>query len=161
MISKTRVYRAVLVGTHSARRHVESLQSNPLFELLLTENVDVLSVEVKGPKRDHPRPSLDELRSSISGRAEALGVDAPDKVDETIGDIHAATLAEGIVLIGRMDVTFPPCANRAQAEVVLRVIEEGGSAVAECLDFYAAWRISCAAQAMEMAIEGEVENITE
>lgn len=152
-------YKALLSGINSAEFHIKKLQSNPLFETDVSHTEQAFNAEVFGPKKEHPRDKLNDIKIQLSQRAKNIGLFVPKTVDSTAKDIHFAGMAERIVLIGRMHLCIPVCEKNAKAEVLIQVREEGGERVRKCLDYYVCWRISCLAQALEMVVDGNVEKL--
>ena len=68
-------------------------------------------------------PPPGALKSKLSLRAEELGMDVPDLVDQTADEMRTARMGQGIVLLGRLYLRMPVCKENARAQITLEISE--------------------------------------
>ena len=156
MTKKLYRYNASFVGNNSPQYHIEKLCSDPLYETFSCENDGRYSVKVIGPKINLKQQSLGDLRKQLSKRAYDLNLDAYDEVDKAVGDIFYTGLAHQIILEGQLHFELLSNENNAKAKVALQAEDKGEDCVKESVAFFANWRISCLAQALEMQVNGPI-----
>jgi hypothetical protein len=111
------------VGHASSDYHVARLRSDPLFDLRIKEDDTAFAAVVFGPKISTSMPPPGALKSKLSLRAEELGMDVPDLVDQTADEMRTARMGQGIVLLGRLYLRMPVCKENARAQITLEISE--------------------------------------
>jgi hypothetical protein len=151
-------YTAKLRGAKSREFHLNNLKSNSTF--VCRKKTDQESVfEVIGPIKHDDYLSLNEINIDLSSRAEIIGIQDTDLAENTSRQIFNAQEAEKIVLAGKMLLTVLPSKEGFLLSVTLTVSLDNNSMINECINQYSSLRFIWLANAMGMAIEGDIERI--
>ena len=151
-------YTAKLRGAKSREFHLNNLKSNPTF--VCRQKTDQESVfEVIGPIKHDDYLSLNEINIDLSSRAAIIGIQDTDLAENTSRQIFNAQEAEKIVLAGKMLLTVLPSKEGFLLSVTLTVSLDNNSMINECINQYSSLRFIWLANAMGMAIEGDIERI--
>jgi hypothetical protein len=146
-------YIAKLSGTENIEFYIENLKSSPAFTFTVTEREDKISVQISGPQKISENERLGDIQAQLSRRADELGIDSPELVENTGRDILDAQKAEEIVLAGGMQLEATPNKKADSVTVTLYVVLDGDPKVDECIDQYALLRITWLASALGMKFE--------
>ncbi len=151
-------YTAKLRGKKSLEFHFDNLKSNSTF--VCRKKTDQESVfEVIGPIKHDDYLSLNEINVDLSSRAAIIGIHDTDLAENTSRQIFNAQEAEKIVLASKMLLTALPSKEGALLSVTLTVTLGSNSMINECINQYSSLRFIWLANAMGMAIEGDIERI--
>jgi hypothetical protein len=153
MKSKSAFYIAKLSGTENIEFYIENLKSSPAFTFTVKEMGDKISAQISGPKKTSENESLNDIHEQLSGRAQELGIDAPQLVEHTGLDIFNAQKAEEIVLAGEMQLEAILNTEAASVSVTLYIVLDGHPKVDQCIDQYALLRITWLANTLGMNFE--------
>lgn len=153
MKNESALYIAKLSGIEKIEFYLENLKSSPAFSFTVTEKDDKISVQVSGPQKTSENESLNDIHEQLSRRAQKLGIDAPQLVENTGRDIFNTQKAEEIVLAGKMKLEAMPRTKADAVSITLYVLLDGDPKVDECIDQYALLRIIWLANTLGMNFE--------
>jgi len=153
MKNETAHYIAKLSGLEKIEFYLENLKSNPSFSFTVTRHQDKISVQISGPRKKSENEGLNDIYAQLSSRAQELGIDSPELVENIGRDIISAQKAEEIVLAGKMQLEAMSNTKADLVSVTLYVILDGDPKVDECIDQYALFRITWLANTLGMNFE--------
>jgi hypothetical protein len=150
-------YTTSLVGNDSPDNYVNMIKSDARFLLVVGHLGCEPHYEVIGPINNYEEYNFKEIESDLKKRAIKLGIYSDDLVSDTATNIYKAQMAENAIREGTMRITFVIGDDNTQINIALDILSKYDSQIEECMDVYAAIRISSLVDALGLFLQQPIE----